>query len=206
MKKKQVLPNIYLVEFDTTQEAAMTFMRFQEHYESPKFRNKIFTREEYIKWYQRYTNKPNFTYYQDWTGFNIPSYVLLPFFSGGFTDFTRREREFLSLFKKCTGQYYIIGIKKGQSNTLKHELMHALYYTNPKYRQSVERILDSGPSLLPISIYIKNLGYHNEVLRDETHAYLVTCQDNLKKAAINFDIYKPIIKLLNTNYKKYSKS
>jgi hypothetical protein len=112
----------------------------------------------------------------------------------------------LVYLKKCTGQYYIIGIKKGQSNTLKHELMHALYYTNPKYRQSVERILDSGPSLLPISIYIKNLGYHNEVLRDETHAYLVTCQDNLKKAAINFDIYKPIIKLLNTNYKKYSKS
>lgn len=206
MKKKQILPNVYLVEFPTTIEAAMTFMRFQEHYESPKYRNKIFSRDEYIEWYQTYTNKPSFTYYQDWAGFNIPSYVLLPFFSGAFSGFTTREREFLKLFKECTGQYYIIGIKKGEARTLKHELMHALYYTNPKYRQSVERILDSGPGLLPISVYIKNLGYHDEVLRDETHAYLVTCQDNLKKASINFDAYKPIIKALDANYKKYSKS
>jgi hypothetical protein len=206
MKKKQVLPNVYLVEFPTTIEAAMTFMRFQEHYESPKYRNKIFTREEYMEWYQTYNNKPNFTYYQDWSGFNIPSYVLLPFFSGAFKGFTRREKEFMNLFRNCTGQYYIIGIKKGSKVTLKHELMHALYYTNPKYRQSVERILDSGPNLTPIATRLKVLGYHPEVIRDETHAYLLTCQDEIKKVVINFPKYKAMIKALDANYKKYSKS
>lgn len=206
MKKKQVLPNIYLVEFDTTQEAAMTFMRFQEHYKSPKFRNKIFTREEYIKWYQSYTNKPNFTYYQDWSGFNIPSYVLLPFFSGAFSGLTHRERTFLNLFRKCTGQYYIIGCKKGSKVTLKHELMHGLYYTNNKYRRVVDKVLDDSHATFIMSSYLTKLGYHNEVLRDETHAYLVTCKDHLKKAKINIDLYKAYIKILNENYRRYSKS
>lgn len=182
----------------------MTFMRFQEHYESPKFRNKIFSRDEYIKWYQDYTNSFSFTYYSDWTGFNIPGYVLLPFFSGAFTELTNREREFLNLFRKCTGQYYIIGCKKGNRLTLKHELMHALYYNNSLYRMEVDKILTEVNCLFQINVYLKNKGYHNQVIRDESHAYLLTCQKQLKEAGINLTPDKYNIELLNNNFKKYS--
>lgn len=180
-------------------------MRFQEHYESPKFRNKIFSRDEYREWYIEYTNKLSFTYYSDWSGFNIPSYVLLPFFSGAFTELTNREREFLQLFKNCTGQYYIIGCKKGNKLTLKHELMHALYYTNNLYRNNVNQILTESELVPIIKPYLIKLGYHKEVIIDEVHAYLVTCKEKLTEANINVDQYKHYIKLLDKNYKKYSK-
>jgi hypothetical protein len=206
MKKREVLPNIYLVEFPTSEEAAKTFMRFQEHYESPKFRNKIFTVEQYKKWYVSYTKRPKFSYYQDWSGFNIPSYVLLPFYSGAFKGLTKRERQFLDLFRNCTGQYYIIGIQKGNKRTLKHELMHRLYYTNTSYRSRVDEILKLGPTAIKdVEKYIKNLGYHNEVLRDEVHAYLATCGEDLEAIGINMSMFERWIKMLNDNFRKHSK-
>ena len=206
MRKKQILPNVYLVEFPTTQDAAMTFMRFQEHYESPKFRNKIFTTEEYKKWYASYTKRP-FSYYNDWSGFNIPSYVLLPFYSGAFKCLTTTEKNLLDLFRKCTGQFYILGVRKGDKRSLKHELMHSLYYTNSDYRRNVDAILKLGPTAIKdVERYIKGLGYHDEVLMDEAHAYLVTCGDQLKKFGINMSMFKRWIKLLDNNYRKYVKN
>ncbi|MEK7106247.1 MAG: ABC transporter ATP-binding protein, partial [Patescibacteria group bacterium] len=69
--------SIYLVEAPTQYALASTFLRFQEHYESPKFRGQFFSLEEFMDWYAE--EYGNFTYYKDWTGFNIPSYILKSF-------------------------------------------------------------------------------------------------------------------------------
>ena len=43
-----VLPNVYVLNFDTQYELCMSFVRMQEFYESPKFRGKTFELEEFI--------------------------------------------------------------------------------------------------------------------------------------------------------------
>ena len=200
MKKKEVVPNVFLVEFKTSQEAARTFLRFQEHYESPKFKNKIFTLEEYKSWYEKKT-KRNFSYYDDWSGFNIPSWILMPFYQGRFKNLSEAEIELMDLFRNNVGQYYVIGCKKGSVNTRQHEIMHGLYYTNPAYRMNVDRILYEVNCKV-IHKFLAGYGYHESVLHDETHAYLVTCQAALGEY-VDLSKYKSVIKKLEKNYKGF---
>lgn len=81
---REPLENILEVHFDDPHDCAATFLRFQEHYESPEFRGKIFTLEEYQRWYIAHSPRGQttgaFTYEEDWTGFNIPSEILDPFY------------------------------------------------------------------------------------------------------------------------------
>lgn len=77
MNCKEILPHIFHVNFSSQEELASTFLRFQEHFESPSFKGKIFSLDDYKRWYIKHS--PNgqktgeFTYYSDWSGFNIPS-------------------------------------------------------------------------------------------------------------------------------------
>src|SRR3989344_6116167 len=96
--------NVYLVVAPSQYQLAATFMRFQEHYESPYFRKKIFSVEEYMDWYAR--KRGNFTYYKDWSGFNIPSWVLAPFYEGKFDPLLEKERVFLKLFSGIQDKFY----------------------------------------------------------------------------------------------------
>lgn len=139
---------IHLLTFDSQQNIASTFCRFQEHYESPNFREKIFSLEEFQKWYIQ--NSPNgrktgdFTYYSDWNGFNIPSSTLQPFYDGRFNPLSDAEKRILDMFENETGVFYIIGIHKGTEKIdqlLRHETAHGLFYTNDDYRTQVLSLL-----------------------------------------------------------------
>src|SRR3990167_8171616 len=112
IKLEEIIKNIFHLNVDTQEELTTTFLRFQEHYESPEFKGKIFTLEEFKKWY--ILNSPNgkktgrFTYYEDWAGFNIPSEVLEPFYEGKFNPLADYEQKFLDLFKeKRDGKFYV---------------------------------------------------------------------------------------------------
>ena len=172
---------IYHILFPTQYALTSTLMRFQEHYESPVFRNQIFTREEYMDWYAHEHNDV-FSYFQDWSGFNFPSTVLEPFIQKRFSDLTEKENEIVNLFKdlhKPTTRFYVIATYKGSAkkSVIAHELVHALYYTIPDYADVVNFILEKH--------YIENLysgiramGYHDEVVRDEANAYIITGLDD----------------------------
>ena len=43
MRFKTIAPNIYWLDFDSQYQLAEAFLRFQEHYESPEFKDKVFT-------------------------------------------------------------------------------------------------------------------------------------------------------------------
>lgn len=147
------------------------FLRFQEHYESPKFRGKIFTLGQFRDWYAR--ENGGFTYHTDWNGFNIPSYVLEPFIKGLFDPLTDEERQFLDLFKDRTDKYYIIGTHEDASGTLDHEVCHGLYYINSEYQKEVDQVLfEMGDLLIPLKQWLLKSGYAVEVLEDECHAYV----------------------------------
>jgi len=121
--KKSVTQKIFLLIFKKQEMLASTFLRFQEYYESPKFKGRIFRLEEYKKWYIK--NSPQgqqtgkFTYYSDWNGFNIPSVVLKPFYEGKFNPLSQSEKELLKMFQNKKEKFYIIGIHREKKNTEK---------------------------------------------------------------------------------------
>ena len=70
MSRRRLADGIYLVRFDSQYALASTFLRIQEHYESSRFRGRVFSLEDYMDWYAGRFGA--FTYYQDWSGFKRP--------------------------------------------------------------------------------------------------------------------------------------
>lgn len=183
IKKLKIADSVYLLVFNTQYELTSTFLRFQEYYESPEFRGKIFRLKEYKEWYSKL--KGSFSYYTDWSGFNIPSYVLEPFYQKEFKRISKKERVILDMFKKEKSDFYIIGIcinrkkdnKKMKEDTglaIKHELAHGLFYTNESYRNKVlETINKFNVNKIKKSINSSAVGYCDEVLDDEVNAYAI---------------------------------
>lgn len=166
---------ICLVRAKTQYDLATTFMRFQEYYESPKFRGKIFTAQEYAAWYAEQNG--SFSYVTDWSGFNIPSRVLTPFYNGQFDPLSQKERKLLRLLKNIRGRFYVIGVQTGAEThhgTLKHEFVHGLFYTNPTYRKAVKKVLKKTDATELKNLLKKKHGYHSTVIPDEINAYVLT--------------------------------
>jgi hypothetical protein len=184
---------------DSQDELGLTFMRFQEHYESsnPEFKGKVFTLGSLKKWYSE-TYGAN-TYHQHWVGFNFPSYVLNPFKAGLFDPLTTEETRLLDLFRYRQDRFYIIG---AQTNSiLRHELSHALYASNAKYRQEIDNFILQNKSKLKKTIkYILDKGYCKDVLNDEIQAYIT---DNEDADIINYTC-PTVIAGINRIYKKYN--
>ncbi len=172
--KKKISENIFLLEFDNQLEITSTLLRFQEYYESPEFRNKVFTLEEYKEWYSK--AKGSFSYYVDWNGFNMPSYVLEPFYDGRFDPLSDQEKQVLELFKYENDKFYVISIHKDMEDTsklLRHEIAHGLFYVDEDYRKEVTNILSKFDTT-KIKEELRPLaGYHEDVLDDEVHAHLI---------------------------------
>ncbi len=192
MDCKEILPDLYELVCDTQQELASTFMRFQEHFESPIFKDKIFTREEFISWYTK--NSPEskkqgkFSYYDEWESFNIPARILEPFYEGKFDPLTEQEIELLERFRKNRGKdFYIIGTFKGCDQSFRdHEISHGLYYLNNSYREDIREAMKTiNPTILRrISNYLSlQAAYHDTVMEDETHAYLIALDKLLTEDA-----------------------
>ncbi len=169
--------NILLVTFPSQYLVASTFMRFQEHYESPEFRGRTFTREQFEDWYAK--KKGRFSYYEDWAGFNLPASAFSPFLCGDFAWLTRKERWLIDQVRHLSKPFYVIAMKAGdEKNVFAHEMTHALYGLFPAYRDDVIRTLRGFP-LGKLHRKLKKDGYNRAVFDDESNAYLATglCQD-----------------------------
>jgi hypothetical protein len=168
MRIREVASGIFVVRFRSQYELAATFLRFQEHYESPRFRNRVFSLEEFMDWYADRFGA--FTYYEDWAGFNVPSTTFTAFYAGKFDPLLRKERRLLQKFRRRRAPFYVIGISDEQDLT--HELAHALYFMRPAYKTAVRAALRKyNTSALRREIVA--MGYHPSVATDEIHAYLI---------------------------------
>ncbi len=202
MRLEQITNEILHVNFSTQMEITSTFLRFQEYYESPKFRGKIFSLEEYKQWYT--AEKGAFTYYEDWNGFNIPSHVLQPFYEGKFVPLSDKEKGFLELFKERTGIFYIIGTHgDAESETLRHEIAHGLYYTVPEYRQEVDAVLAKVDTEAIRKHLLETSGYSEEVLQDEVHAYLLSDYEAMHRSGVAGWKHWPVSWKLGRIYNKH---
>ncbi len=157
-----------------------TFLRVQEHYESPRFHGRIFSLEQYMDWYAaRYGN---FTYYQDWSGFNVPSTAFQPFYEGKFDPLSEKEKQLLRLFENLRERFYVIGIYDADAkDSLTHELAHALFFIDAAYREAVRKAM-RGYDTQKLAGQIAEAGYAKHVIPDELQAYMVAPSERLGSA------------------------
>ena len=197
--KKQPYNSVWICA-DSQEELGRTFIRFQEYYESPnpEFKGKIFTLGMVRQWYSIKYGAD--TYHHDWTGFNFPSKVLIPFKQGLFDPLTTEETELLNLFKYRNDHFYIMGAQYVE--TLRHELSHALYDSNIKYKTEINKYINKNKKQLEkAKKYILEKGYDQEVINDELQAYITDKDDQ----GIIHLINPKIISGINFIYEKYRK-
>lgn len=210
---QEIIPGVIHLNFSKQTDLTSTLLRFQEYYESPKFRNKHFTIPEFVRWYKT-TRSGKFSYLKDWSGFNFPSSVVETFWnkwSNKKTNFTVREKQVLLNLPDKSNKFYVIGTYGKTNNKdykliLKHELAHALYYLDENYKKQVLQVLKKV-EVKPIHQYLKKLGYHKSVWMDETNAYILTDQDDLLESQITIsqNVSHQLDKLYTKYYQKYSK-
>jgi len=189
-KLGEILPQIYHLSFGSGYDLAMHFIRAQEYYESPKYWHKVFTLVDYMEWYSKGKGKGSFTYPADWSGFNVPSSVLLDLYgkSGVISDFNRYD-EFMKviidrLVKDCDSKdFYLIGTSGDghqgdgdEEGVLMHEIAHGLFYVDPEYNKEVRALMMEMPKSEreEATEALKNMGYHISTIGDEIHAYAST--------------------------------
>jgi hypothetical protein len=93
--------------------------------------------------------------------------------------YTNEINEILLIVKKHDIKY-IIAYIAGDIQTKKHELQHAKFYIDERYRQSIYdkwEIMDVKTRNHIVS-FLKRLGYSDEVIIDEFQAYFMTEKDN----------------------------
>ena len=174
---------IFLIEFETQEDLASSFCRFQEHYESPEFKGKVFSSEEFHEHYERTRGRK---YSCDWAGFNVPDYIFDPFLRGQFCPLSESEAWIVDCVRNLPRPFYLIGIVSGDDGTLGHEYSHGLYYLNSSYRSEVFGII-SRVDTKSIQEVLKGIGYREDVMVDEVQAYLVWERDFLTAKNIQLD-------------------
>ncbi len=176
-KVTEPIEGVAHVHFENQYDVTSTFMRLQEFYESPydNIKGKEFEVEEYMDTYADDTG--NFTYNTDWSGFNVPGNIVNEFFSQPWHYYLDKEwklNQALVPFKRRGEPYYVIGTFKEE--TIDHELAHAMYYLKPEYKETMDNLTSQMTSECYVDFEkaLKDLGYCNEVIRDEMQAYLAT--------------------------------
>jgi hypothetical protein len=183
----EVMPNIFCVKFANQYDMCMTFLRYQEFYESPntKFRGKRFKLVEFMDWYSKKYGNGLFTYTTDWLGFNIPGKTIHSVMYQNIIDKNYYDSLMLKISETCfqktkSHDYYLIGVLKGKQkelfSALNHEIAHGLFATNKEYKKSTLELLKLIPRDIQSKInkYLLRAGYCKQVLKDETQAYMST--------------------------------
>lgn len=174
---EKIREGVYHAQFTSQRDLTTTFLRLQEHYESPQFKNKIFTLQEFRTWYAA-AREGKFTYYTDWNGFNVPGHILKPFYEGAFNPLTYKEVALLDAVRAAVGKvedyksYYLLGTHDGDPDALLHEAAHALYYLDREYRRLATKIVVPLAGRGELEDWLEKQGYNRDVWVDEIQAHL----------------------------------
>lgn len=208
-KVKQLYPNVFCVMVDDYYDLGMLFCRYQEYYESPidSIRRKYFSLPQLMNEYRKFFSRSYFSYTNDWAGYNIPSHVLLECFEL-FKDETEYDEimnkiiiHCQSKIKKKDTKWYLIGAKSKDVRTMNHELAHAFYHTNQKYRDKMFDLLTeiNKKDWKKYCALLLEMGYvdFEEIIFDEAQAFLSTGLVN------KMDFMEPYAKKFEKVFGKY---
>jgi len=199
--------SIVLVEFEDRDSMCKTLLRPQEFWESPVFKNKIFTLGQYRKNYIK--EHGIFNYSEEVAGCNVPSIAFKPFIEGLFDPLTPEEEELINYIKHKKGKFCVIGIPSDyEDTTLDHEMCHAYFYLDYQYRRDVIQLIVSLKDKLDgiKEWLVKEKSYSDNIilLCDEINSFIAA--DHLflksKKVKIPRKIITEFIKL-KMQYVKY---
>jgi len=158
----------------------MTFIRIQEFYESPlnSIRGNKFTLEEYMDYYSERFG--NFTYTEDWSGFNIPDQTFVDFFNlFSLADLSNKEKKLYELVQPMMRNYLVEGkpfciIGTYTKDDLDHEIAHGLYHLNESYKYEMDECVKEWKYRVQFGKMLKKIGYSAKTMKDEIQAYLST--------------------------------
>jgi len=213
-KSSQPIKNCLLLEFNTQKELALAFCRVEEYYEgNEKVNGKYLSLEQFIDAFTKDDGK--LEYFNYWTGFNIPGNIFKEWFQMEMSDKTKWEIELGKEVSKkldMSKPFYVIGGKKGDMNVIDHEIAHALYYMNEKYKSEMSNLTYDFYKTLRIEYSkmvgkLKRMGYGDNVIKDEVQAYMSTSgkKELVEKFGLDFDkikgyrtLYRKVLSRYNT--------
>jgi hypothetical protein len=200
----EIYPRVFALVIKDDKLRARVFLRYQEFYESDSdtFRGKGFKWRDYIEFYKEKTKKDYFSYYEDFAGYNIPCDSIEACMKK-IPDLNIYDMIMFSVvdtIRSIVGSdnFYLIGIDQndGEDESLiHHEFAHALWFSDPDYKNKMMKAIESMDQKVRQSIYKKigSIGYGENVFDDELQAYLstglipeMTRIKDIKKEAYNF--------------------
>jgi hypothetical protein len=147
---------------------------------------------KFMKLYAQKFGGGVFTYMEDWAGFNVPSKVINELYKKkSLIDLNSYDATFLKIIgeieKQTKKDYYLIGSRSNDASTLQHELCHAKFALNKKYKRQALALIRSIPKpiMFKIERHLISIGYSRKTLKDEVQAY-VTCDYQMLIENINF--------------------
>ena len=170
---------IYCLPIKNRDLRCRLFLRYQEYYESPKFKDKTFTIKQYINWYKKQKGLHYFSYSNDWEGFNLTSQSIEQCFDK-INDHNVYDSIFYLIFnlikKQEKDHFYIIGSDNLNSVVFKHELSHSLFSLNASYQKDMLNLIQKMDAKKQTNMrnWLINKGYHESVILDEIQAYMAT--------------------------------
>ena len=215
VKVTEIIEGLYHLEFPTLYLMNSTLIRFQEYYESPKFKGMAFTLEEYMDWYAGKAEDGRFDYFDEVEGMNFPADSMSEF--EHFHAFELGDKEYKSWVYFQLGSnehagYLIATAKTSQRFAFKHEIAHGMYYLIPAYKREVSKVMNSTA---PYKAVIKTLKkalkpkwYHRSIMTDECHAYLIDGISAVNMHAftgIGRMMFKDLSRKLRKIYKKHDR-
>jgi|SRR6478735_637575 len=205
---KKLRKQLYELRFDNAHEMCMTFLRYQEFYESPRFEGRRFTIAEFMSWYARFQNDSGvFSYPQDWGGFNLPVRIISQVQEMGIDDPNHYDDLMSFIYSIITAECddaYLIGLEKG--GTLdRHEMTHAMFHIDVLYRQHVLYALENVQNDLvkELKAILLDNGYAESTALDEVNAYVTTGDCDFFEAHRETPEYKELQRCLMTLHDTY---
>ena len=191
------IPRCLLLEYDNRRDLALSFCRVQEFYESnkPEVYGKTLKFADFTR--SHMSSEGVITYFNESDGFNFSGDVFrkwLPY------TLSAQEREMVAaidLHLNTSEPFYVIGVIKGDTDTIRHELAHALYYLDEGYKTRVAKVISDIPPREMANLWrvMRELNYHDSVIVDEIQAWLSTSsRDELIGIGVVIcDEIKPVI-------------
>lgn len=183
IRYERPLPDVIHIIAESQFELTTTFVRAQEHYESPydDIRGAKFTLDQLAARYVK--DGKDFDYFSKWNGMNMPSVSYLNWLAGA-SPLRPEESKLVCAVQHAINQgvnprhFYLIGTWKNEDIT--HELSHALWDLDPAYRnaqcENITRMRQNNiQSYDIIERWLLDVrGYSKTVIPDEVAAYMAT--------------------------------
>lgn len=176
----QPIPRCLLLEYDNRRDLALSFCRVQEFYESdkPEVYGKTLTFAELTRVHM--SSEGVITYFNESDGFNFPGGVFRKWLPYTLSAQEREIVEVIDLHLDISAPFYVIGVIQGDTDTIRHELAHALYYLDEGYKTRVAKVIGDIPPRAMGNLWrvMRELNYHDPVIVDEIQARLSTSSHN----------------------------